>query len=125
MLPILSQANCNSEYVIYILLCVKCNVYYIGQTGRKFITRFTEHLRNIKNFKAFIKINSEIATHFNIKGHNFTSDLKFCIFKTNVYLVNDRLSIEADLINIFISLNLKIINNIILNLNKIKNLTFS
>ena len=125
MLPMLSQANCNSEYVIYILLCVKCNVYYIGQTGRKFITRFTEHLRNIKNFKAFIKINSEIATHFNIKGHNFTSDLKFCIFKTNVYLVNDRLSIEADLINIFISLNLKIINNIIPNLNKIKNLTFS
>ena len=124
-LPLLNNGSCISKNVIYILICNKCDIYYIGQTGRKFIDRFSEHLRNIKNFKAFIKDNSEIATHFNIKYHNYKNDLRFCIFKKDIDSIIDKLSYEADLINIFKSLNLKTMNNIIPNLYKINKLSFT
>ena len=39
-IPILCNANCTSTNVVYILTCCKCNVYYVGQTKRKFSLRF-------------------------------------------------------------------------------------
>jgi hypothetical protein len=64
-------------------LCVNC--YYIGETTN-FRNRFSTHKSCIINFKPLGKINSEVAEHFNLKGHNFKTNLKIIIFekkKTN------------------------------------------
>ena len=42
------------------MTCTKCNKQYIGETGRKLKTRFSEHLRNIVKNQ-----NTVIDTHFN------------------------------------------------------------
>lgn len=44
----------------YSLSCGDCAATYIGQTGRKFETRFNKHLLNFK----YIKENSNYAKHF-------------------------------------------------------------
>ncbi len=53
-----------------------------------------------------------MAQHFNLKTHNYINDLKFLIFKDNLEL-SERLSIENDLINLFLKLRLNILNKII------------
>ena len=62
--------------------------------------------------------------HFNKNGHDYKKDVKFCIFNKNIGLLSDRLSMEADLINIFIFLKLNLINSFIPNYNHIKKLSF-
>ena len=123
-LPMLCNGSCSSSNVIYILLCVKCNVFYIGQTGRQFSRRFREHVNNITRFKFIVQENTELSIHFNKSKHNLYNDLKFLIFKNNLSNLNDRLSSETDLIHIFKSLNLKVINAMIPHLNYIKKLNF-
>ena len=88
-------------------------MYYIGQTGRSFKMRFNEHIRNIHSFKNLKKFNTEVSIHFNKKGHDYNRHIKFCIFNKNIDLLSDRLSMEADLINIFIFLKLNLINSFI------------
>ena len=112
-LPLLNNTNCESENVIYILICLRCEMYYIGQTGRSFKMRFNEHIRNIHSFKNLKKFNTEVSIHFNKKGHDYNRHIKFCIFNKNIDLLSDRLSMEADLINIFIFLKLNLINSFI------------
>ena len=72
LLPILSNSNCNSPGIIYIISCNKCNIHYIGESKRKAKDRFAEHLKNILNFKYNIKNSimnfsrkSEVAINFN------------------------------------------------------------
>ena len=50
MLPVLSDSNCNSTGVIYIIFCEKCNVYYIGESERKANSRLKEHIKSIYDF---------------------------------------------------------------------------
>ena len=112
ILPMFTNSNCQLSRCIYILICVKCYIYYIGQTGRSFSDRFYQHAYNIKKFKAIVNEKSEVAQHFNLKTHNYINDLKFLIFKDNLEL-SERLSIENDLINLFLKLRLNILNKII------------
>ena len=98
--------------------------FYIGQTGRQFSKRFREHVNNITRFKFIVQENTELSIHFNKSKHNLYNDLKFLIFKNNLSNLNDRLSSETDLIHIFKSLNLKVINAMIPHLNYIKKLNF-
>jgi len=68
---------------------------------------------NINKFKAIVNEKSEVAQHFNLKKtHNYINDLKFLIFNDNLEL-SERLSIENDLINLFLKLRLNILNKII------------
>ena len=32
-IPLFSSGNCNSENCIYIITCIKCKIYYVGQTN--------------------------------------------------------------------------------------------
>jgi hypothetical protein len=102
ILPMFTYSNCQLSRCIYILICVKCNIYYIGQTGRSFSDRFYQHAYNIKKFKAIVNEKSELAQHFNLKTHNYINDLKSLIFKDKLEL-SERLSIENDLINLFLT----------------------
>ncbi len=61
LLPITNNCNCNSVNLVYIILCNKCNIFYIGQTSRKFSTRFKEHIRNICTVKKQINTNTELC----------------------------------------------------------------
>ena len=123
VLPILCNANFNSTNVIYIIICVKCYIYYVSQTKRKFPIRFKEHIRNICNLD-FCKVNSEISFHFDKKKHDLHNDLKFIIYKDNITDENLRLSFETDLIHILLSLRFTVINQLIPSLFYIKKLSF-
>ena len=69
-IPHVINLNCNTNNLIYLINCNKCNLQYIGQTSRKLKERFTDHFSNIKTHK-----NTPIAIHFNQPSHtinNFT-----------------------------------------------------
>ena len=64
--------------------------------------------------------------HFNQINHNYLNDFEFFIFKDKIYNKEDRHYIENDLINIFITLKGKIMNNYIPSLfNMKKIITFN
>jgi len=97
---ILCNANCQTSHIVYIILCLKCNVFYMGETSKTLTVRISQHLNHIKKFRAFKKYqNKEIAKHFNLKGHNLNDHFKCCIFKDNLTEVEIRKSTEMDLVN--------------------------
>ncbi len=127
-LPILSNCNCESRNLIYIIKCVKCKYFYVGETQNTAKIRINQHLNNIKNFTPYVNVKSEIAEHFNQKGHILINDFRFCIFKKGLFSKMERTSIEADIMNIIkMSENKKdiLINTIRPNSSYIKTLSFS
>jgi hypothetical protein len=63
--------DCKTNNIIYLITCVKCNIQYVGETGRCLSERLTDHRSNIKTKK-----DTPIAIHFNIPGHSTMRDLK-------------------------------------------------
>ena len=117
VIPFRSFSNCESKGVVYIILCTKCNEFYIGESGRSVKERISEHINNIKRFqknirKALIDLDkmSEVAVHFSLSGHHLDKHFKFCIFENNLINNNIRLSIETDVINLFLNSNNEILN---------------
>lgn len=50
---------------VYKLNCGSCNSIYIGQTGRSFKTRWTEHKKNYNNNSSFTNHTKEENHHYN------------------------------------------------------------
>jgi hypothetical protein len=121
--PILCNSSCTSENIIYIILCKFCNSIYVGQTGKSAKVRLSQHLNDIKRFIPFKDRNSCVATHFNIKGHNCKENLLFFIFKKDLEDKN-RLNLETQIIHLFVSIKVKLINDFIPNLNVFNNEKF-
>ncbi len=85
--------NCNTEGVIYLITCTKCNVQYVGQTGRRFVDRVKEHLYYIRKKK------EATGTHFSTDNHS-NSDMKVQIIeKVMPNSINMRLERESMWIN--------------------------
>lgn len=59
--------NIYEQNGVYSLQCNTCTKVYIGQTGRKFKERYTEHIRAIKNQKT----NSQFANHVINENHSY------------------------------------------------------
>ena len=57
---------------IYKINCPQCDMYYIGQTGRKFKVRYKEHVQAY-NSKNNTSQKSKVAEHMIEKRHNFKS----------------------------------------------------
>ena len=59
--------NCNSDNVIYCLICNKqgCGKIYIGKTERELKARFSEHKTSVRK-----KYNNVVGQHFNSPGHS-------------------------------------------------------
>jgi hypothetical protein len=121
-LPFQNSSSCNSIGINYILICKKCKYYYIGESIRSVKVRISEHLNDINNYKNCKATNlvntiidddkwSNVAKHFNENDHDIEEHFRFCIFDSNVINDECRLSIETDLINIFKSFKLKILND--------------
>ena len=66
--------NCNTEGVVYLITCTKCNKQYVGQTGRKIVDRLKEHLYYIRKKK------EATGCHFSAEGHS-NSDLRVQIIE--------------------------------------------
>ena len=105
-IQLLSNSNCNSSNVVYIILCIKCKIFYIGETGKSLSKRMSQHLNQIKKFVPFKKYHDkEVAKHFNLNGHKL-DDFKCCVYKDNLIDNKNRKSVEKDLIK-FLNLNYK------------------
>jgi len=109
-LPILSNSNCKSKNCVYIINCIYCNSFYIGETVQTMEKRLDGHISNIRCFIPYLKETSEVALHFNKKGHNFLNHLKVSIFISGITNDEFRLDIESELIHLFLTLGCKVIN---------------
>ena len=68
--PIMDKCDCNSSNIVYIIRCLKCEEFYIGQSSKSVKIRIGQHIRAIKNFKPFLNYTNEVGYHFNLSGHN-------------------------------------------------------
>jgi len=122
-LSIVSDSNCESNNCVYILKCSKCEFFYIGQTNL-FKRRFMEHINSILKFEPYSNSNnSTVGLHFNLNDHDYTKDLCFFIYKTNLE-TSDRLKEEAFLIQLFIKMEINILNDVIPPIFSITNSSF-
>ena len=99
-LPLKNNCNCNSKQIVYIIKCLKCNIFYIGESEDLVKNRIKQHINSIKRFVPYQTGNLVVAEHFRLKGHNIFEHFKFCIFNKNLER-STRLSTEIDLINLF------------------------
>lgn len=63
----------NSPYLepgIYKITCDNCNCFYIGQTGRNFLTRYREHVRISENNQSsfYLHLRNENHSALNIEN---------------------------------------------------------
>ena len=65
LFPNRNQFTCQTKGLIYLITCNKtdCGKQYVGETDRKCVTRFGEHLYYVKS-----KMEA-IGSHFNSLGH--------------------------------------------------------
>lgn len=68
---VVGEITCRTLNIIYLITCLKCNIQYVGETGRCLADRLNDHRSNIKNKK-----DTPIGIHFNKEGHNVNRDLK-------------------------------------------------
>ena len=111
-LPILSNSNCESENLIYIINCRLCNFYYVGQTKR-IKRRMRDHLNFCIFDNTFNSSCRVVSWHFNKHGHKLNKDFNFYIFRDNITELHFRLSIETQLITLFKRLGVKLMNDLI------------
>lgn len=57
--------SCRSSNIVYLITCRRCNIQYVGETGRPLGDRLTDHRSNIRNKK-----DTPIGIHFNQPGHS-------------------------------------------------------
>ena len=101
ILPLKSNCNCESKKVVYIIKCLKCNIFYIGESEGSAKNRIKQHIYSIKRFIPYQTMHSlVVAEHFRLKEHVLSEHFRFCIFNKNLD-TNFRMSVETDLINLF------------------------
>ncbi len=84
------QLHCDSQDVIYILYCDRCDEgNYVGQTGCKFRLRFNNHRKSILDES----VNYPISRHFNLPGHSL-DNINCVLVKSNFNSTRDRLKSE-------------------------------
>ena len=111
-LKLLCIANCNTENIVYVIICNKCNIYYVGESKKSLKIRTYQHLNHIKKFIPFLKYSDKIvALHFRRNNHKL-SDFKVCEFKSNLDSSIERKSLEQDLINRLNTNKIRCINKI-------------
>lgn len=114
-LNILSNASCETSNIIYVIICNKCKLYYVGETSKSLRERFKQHLNHIINFVPFVKYHDKVvARHFRSNNHSL-SDLKVCVFKSDLNDTEIRKQKEQDLIN-FLNIKNKLCINELLSL---------
>ena len=65
------NVNCNSNNLVYCLVCKSCSKMYVGQTKRSLRERAGEHFTSIRKQKKHLVV----GRHFNSAGHKGTHDV--------------------------------------------------
>ena len=56
--------HCKTTGVIYVITCGKCAKQYVGQTGKRCVDRFGQHINYVNRFT------EATGKHFNLPGHS-------------------------------------------------------
>ena len=70
------QVTCETNNIIYLIHCDKCQKRYIGESERSLKDRISEHKGYIKNKH----LDKATGSHFNERGHNI-ENMKVCIIE--------------------------------------------
>ena len=108
-LKIYNNTNCNTNNLVYVIKCIKCDAFYIGETGRSASKRKSEHIQDISISILDISQYTSVSRHFNLKGH-IEDDFKFFIYKSDFTSSYERKYTERTLIYFFKKFNIHIIN---------------
>jgi hypothetical protein len=65
--PVHGHIDCKTRNVVYLVTCRKCNLQYVGETGRTLADRINDHLSCIRTSKR-----TPISLHFNAADHSIT-----------------------------------------------------
>ena len=87
--------DCNTLAVVYIIKCLKCNIFYVGQTGNSIRTRIQAHLGDILHNR-----DTAVANHFNGSLHDINDQFRFCPLEKALEL-KYRLMREAHFMSFF------------------------
>ena len=110
-LPILNNSSCDAKNAVYIIKCIICDSYYIGQT-ECIKTRLYTHIRGCKfNIIPHSNNCSGVFEHFNKNDTCVINYFSFVVFRNNINNKFKRLNIETQLIHLFIDLGIKIMND--------------
>ena len=92
------KLGCKSSNIIYLIICKKCNLQYVGETGRPFSERINNHLSCIRTKK----MSSPIGLHFNHADHTIHDFSIMAIeqFRNNQHCTKERQSKEKTWQNI-------------------------
>ncbi len=113
----MSNSNCKSKNILYIINCKLCNCYYIGQSMIA-KGRLKSHIRAVRLNRTTSNCVC-VYQHFNSPNHNTLNYFTFYIFKTDIDNKFQRLSLETQLIHLFLKLGMILLNE------KIPDLYFS
>ena len=62
--------TCISKNIVYGIICKRCNIIYIGETGRRLTDIITEHIRSTRNNVSGFPV----AQYFNPPSHYSRND---------------------------------------------------
>jgi len=86
--------SCQTKNAIYLITCRKCQVQYVGETGRSLETRLIEHCADARHNR-----DTPVGKHFNMPGHSARHISVMCIDrppKTDIFM---RKKLEKDWIS--------------------------
>lgn len=63
--------NCNTRYVVYLIICELYHIQYVGRTTRRLRDRFYEHVYSVQKNKT-----TNVARHFRGFHAGYTSAMK-------------------------------------------------
>ena len=69
-----TAATCQTNNVIYMIGCLKCDKQYIGETNKTLNQRFQQHKGYVNNKK----LDKATGAHFNLPGHS-VSDMRISV----------------------------------------------
>jgi tripartite motif-containing protein 2/3 len=90
--------NCQSNYVIYLLTCSKCNIQYVGQTSTSINSRMIAHRFDIKH-----KLDKPVSKHFTT-SHEIC-DLTLTVIDHAPYSVTSRILRETSWIRQLVTMD--------------------
>lgn len=68
---ITGKLTCQSDNIVYLIQCKRCEEQYVGETSRSLKTRLGNHISNIRLYK-----DTAVAEHFNQYDHDGNLDLE-------------------------------------------------
>ena len=78
-MKIFYNANCRTEYVIYLMECAICNLQYVGKNETPFNIRLNHHRIDVKDPKATLA-----DKHFQKIDHRFNVLARFTIINRSI-----------------------------------------